>query len=430
MANYKKFIFVSNAGGTVDSNAYASEAEKFAYIKSQAESSTGKWYKSIIFREATGEIYNRGKVFGVSAELGKEITDLKTLQSVLVTNGLVTESGDKGSKAYVWALAADKVSYDKTDDKVIASATDVKAAIKELDAAINDINDANLTYKTVRLTAEEVAALNDENVKEAYKTVKVDVEGTETQVGDTIKIFKDSSLVSIDFVDSKPAGEEGGQATSGQFLKYVYTLATGANETVYVDMSRLIEQSEVENGIQNVGGKLSVKIDANTEKDSAEIPGAFLTVGADGVKVSGIKDEITRKINALDLAADATNAIAKDTKEYVQTTISETDGIVKNEGVAVIYGTYGNDESEATNGIATVEDTKAYIDSQISGNTLEKVEGSTYIDVTDKANNKQTVSAVTAEYSATTHAFINDGLVDNTTLAAYFEDPANDWYEF
>lgn len=196
-------------------------------------------------------------------------------------------------------LTAAAVAYDKTADKVIANATDVSAAIKELDAKVAANKDVELTYKTVKLTDEEVTALGDVNVKEAYKVVSVNKEGTKTTVGDIIKIYKDSSLKSIEYT------EVNDKSKKGQFLKYVYTLADGTEKTVYVDMSKLVDQAEVEKGIQAIDGKLSIKLAEGNEAD-------FLTVDANGLKLSGVKTAIDTAKNEVqnNLNAEITRAEA------------------------------------------------------------------------------------------------------------------------
>ena len=161
-----------------------------------------------------------------------------------------------------------------------------------MDAKVAANKDAELTYQTVKLTAEEVTALADANVKEAYKVVSVNKEGTKTTVGDIIKIYKDSSLKSIDYVKVDDKSKK------GQFLKYVYTLADGTEKTVYVDMSELVDQAEVEKGIQAINGKLSIKLAEGNEAN-------FLTVDANGLKLSGVqtaidtaKNEVQNNLNA------------------------------------------------------------------------------------------------------------------------------------
>ena len=208
----------------------------------------------------------------------------KFIQSVKEEKGVIT--------AVEADLTAAAVAYDKTSDKVIAKATDVSAAIKELDAKVAANKDAELTYKTVKLTDTEVTALGDVNVKEAYKVVSVDKAGKKTTVGDIIKIYKDSSLKSIEYT------EVNDKSKKGQFLKYVYTLADGTEKTVYVDMSKLVDQAEVEKGIQAIDGKLSIKLADGNEAD-------FLTVDANGLKLSGVKTAID---NAQKAVQDKLNA--------------------------------------------------------------------------------------------------------------------------
>ena len=216
--------------------------------------------------------------------------DGKFIQSVKEENGVIA--------AVEADLTAAAVAYDKTADKVIAKATDVSAAIKELDAKVAANKDAELTYKTVKLTAEEVTALGDVNVKEAYKVVSVNKEGTKTTVGDIIKIYKDSALVSIDYT------EVNDKSKKGQFLKYVYTLADGTEKTVYVDMSKLVDQAEVEKGIQAIDGKLSIKLAEGNEAD-------FLTVDANGLKLSGVQTAINNAQKAVQDNLDAEITRAK-----------------------------------------------------------------------------------------------------------------------
>lgn len=208
----------------------------------------------------------------------------KFIQSVKEENGVIA--------AVEADLTAAAVAYDKTADKVIAKATNVSAAIKELDAKVAANKDAELTYKTVKLTDEEVTALGDVNVKEAYKVVSVNKEGTKTTVGDIIKIYKDSSLKSIEYT------EVNDKSKKGQFLKYVYTLADGTEKTVYVDMSKLVDQAEVEKGIQAIDGKLSIKLAEGNEAD-------FLTVDANGLKLSGVKTAIDTAKNEVQGKLDA-----------------------------------------------------------------------------------------------------------------------------
>ena len=251
----------------------------------------------------------------------------KFIQSVQEDKGVIT--------AVEADLTAAAVAYDKTDDKVIAKATDVSAAIKELDSKVAANKDAELTYKTVKLTAEEITVIADANVKEAYKVVSVDKAGKETTVGDIIKIYKDSALVSIDYTEVNDKKQK------GQFLKYVYTLADGTEKTVYVDMSELVDQAEVENGIQAVEGKLSIKIAEGNEAD-------FLTVDANGLKLSGVKTAIDTAQKAVQDNLDAEITRAKiEEKKNADAIGVNADAIAKLNGTAATDGSVAKAVADA-----------------------------------------------------------------------------------
>lgn len=281
---------------------------------------------------------------GLNAEI--KGGDGKFIQSVKEDKGIIT--------AVEADLTAAAVAYNKTGDKVIAKATDVSAAIKELDAKVAANKEAELTYQTVKLTAEEVTALGDVNVKEAYKVVSVNNEGTKTTVGDIIKIYKDSSLVSIDYT------EVNDKSKKGQFLKYVYTLADGTEKTVYVDMSKLVDQAEVEKGIQAIDGKLSIKLAEGNEAD-------FLTVDANGLKLSGVKTAIDNAQKAVQDKLDAEITRATQAEGANKTAIDKN--------VAAIAKLNG--DKTTTGSVAkAVADAKAELlgDAATEYNTLGKLE--------------------------------------------------------
>ena len=251
----------------------------------------------------------------------------KFIQSVQEDKGVIT--------AVEADLTAAAVAYDKTDDKVIAKATDVSAAIKELDSKVAANKDAELTYKTVKLTAEEITVIADANVKEAYKVVSVDKAGKETTVGDIIKIYKDSALVSIEYTEVNDKKQK------GQFLKYVYTLADGTEKTVYVDMSKLVDQAEVKNGIQAVDGKLSIKIAEGNEAD-------FLTVDANGLKLSGVKTAIDTAQKAVQDNLDKEITRAKrEEKKNADAIGVNADAIAKLNGTAATDGSVAKAVADA-----------------------------------------------------------------------------------
>lgn len=281
---------------------------------------------------------------GLNAEI--KGGDGKFIQSVKEENGVIA--------AVEADLTAAAVAYDKTADKVIANATNVSAAIKELDAKVAANKDAELTYKTVKLTDEEVKKLGDVNVKEAYKVVSVNKEGTQTTVGDIIKIYKDSSLKSIEYT------EVNDKSKKGQFLKYVYTLADGTEKTVYVDMSKLVDQAEVEKGIQAIDGKLSIKLAEGNEAD-------FLTVDANGLKLSGVQAAIDTAKNEVQGKLDAEITRATQAEGANKTAIDKN---------AAAIAKLNGDKTTTGSVAKAVADAKAELlgDAAAEYNTLGKLE--------------------------------------------------------
>ena len=153
-----------------------------------------------------------------------------------------------------------------TTSTYISGATSMNDADVKLDSAIKNL-------KLTAVTGTELTGLG-ENVKEAYKLI----DGNSTIHGDYIKIYKDSSLKSV--------------ALSGQILNFTYILANGTETVVPVDMSAFLAESEYADGLQVNNHIISVKKDSSSE--------SFLSVSANGIKISGVQDAINTAINSLD----------------------------------------------------------------------------------------------------------------------------------
>ena len=117
-------------------------------------------------------------------------------------------------------------------------------------------------------------------------------------------------------------------------------------------------------------------------------------------------DAIAGEIDKLDLAKDAEGSVAEDAKQYIKTTISEANGIVKNEAVDVVYGTFvAGTELTATPGIATTEATTEFVKNAI--NNLD--------------------ASVTSAENGTTHVIVTVGQEDGKvkTVAVETKDIAS-----
>lgn len=209
----------------------------------------------------------------------------KFVKSVSETDGkIAAEVGDLVSTA-VTRTATTNVA-----GQVDMSGTTVEGALVDLAKAVSETKKNAATYKITKVTTGLAT-----NVKEAYQLVQT-VNGQDTNIDVQIPIYKDQTLKSVELV------AEDDKKKKGQFMKYTYINADGADTIVYVDCSKLLAESEFKNGLAlSAAGEVSVKIDSASE--------GFLTVGQNGVKLSGVQDAINAA--KTEIIGGATNTTLK-----------------------------------------------------------------------------------------------------------------------
>jgi hypothetical protein len=244
----------------------------------------------------------------------------------------VSESDGKVS-ATTGDIAAEHVTIADADEAF--SATTVEGALAELAGKVS-ANEIESSGKTIVIatgaskTNIEVNIDGDTIIKDANGVLSADVSivktttglpeaikeryqlqtSSGTTLGANIDVPKDSHIVSIRYItDSSDAHY--------QNLEYVYIDASGNTKTEYVDISSLVLEAEFASGVTVTNHVAHGVVDSASEKDSSN--NSFLTVGADGFKVSGIKDEIGAAISGLDVSDTAVAG------KYVSE-VSETDG--------------------------------------------------------------------------------------------------------
>ena len=285
-----------------------------------------------------------GGVMSVTAPTGvkneaNEPDDYQYELDVNVDNSTIVKSRNNLA---VGTVPATQVSVDNTDAGI--TSTNAQAAFKELKADIDKVDNAAKSYEIIKETKDTPKVTLDANVLEQYKLQQT-VNGVTSIVGETIKIYKDSSLKDV--------------ALDGQTLKFTYILDNGKESVVNVDVSNFLAESEFKDGLQVTNHVVNVKIDSTSEKDSKAEPAAFLTVSADGIKISGIKDEIDRKIAALNAAGTV------EAGQYVSS-VSETNGIVST--------TKANVSDAVLNGYAKGADATAILETDSLKAALGKLE--------------------------------------------------------
>jgi hypothetical protein len=158
---------------------------------------------------------------------------------------------------------------------------------KEIEDRLKALREDAKTYSIVPATTDELGTLGG-NIKEAYKLV--DEDGT--KCGDYIKIYNDSSLESV--------------RLDGQSLIFSYILVDGSKTDVPVDLSAFLADTEFGNGLKVNNGTVSVKVDSASE--------SFLTVGTEGVKLSGVQDAINSAKTEINGSIEAISKTVTDNK--------------------------------------------------------------------------------------------------------------------
>ena len=151
------------------------------------------------------------------------------------------------------------------------------------DAVNGAVNDVKLSAVTPSSTT----------VKEEYALYN----GNGVQLGDSIKIYKDSALkeVYLGHVDDRLVSVDGPEHTTGTgetALCFIYYTVEGKYQLVAVNVQSFLEESEFKDGLLVDNHQVKVKIDSTSE--------SFLTVGEQGVKLSGVKDAIDNAISGVD----------------------------------------------------------------------------------------------------------------------------------
>ena len=248
----------------------------------------GRIAKEAANRKAAIEALNLGSVGGAD----------KVITTISQSNGIVS--------ATAATLSADNVRASEiasSDATVAVTGTKVSEQIASLATSIKSVKSEAKSYSIEKISSGSTGLST--NVLEAYKLI--DEDGA--QAGETINIYKDSSLKSV--------------ALDGQTLNFTYILADGSESTVGVDVSTFLAESEFSDGLEVVDHVVKVKRAEGSEN--------FLTVGADGVKLSGVQNAIDTTTNN---KISALNASIKGESTHVDVTVGQANGKITSVTVA------------------------------------------------------------------------------------------------
>lgn len=345
--------------------------------------------------------------FGTSTTpIAKTVVNGTGVVSVTNTEGFSNKETEEKDYSYDIDVNVDDSTIKKSDGKLTVgnvpaaqvtvdntaagiTSTNAQAAFKELKDSINAVGGAAKSYTIIKETSKTPGVTLEANVLEQYKLQQT-VNNVTSIKGETIKIYKDSSLKSV--------------ALDGQTLNFTYILADGSESTVGVDVSTFLAESEFADGLQVTNHIVSVKLgqglefgnEAEHKSIKVKIDSAsesFLTVGDNGVKLTGVQDAINAKVAALDVTDD------KAVEGQYVAAIQETDGIVsvkerKNVSEALLNNYAKGSEDTAVAASDTINQAISKLENQVDAAKAATTAAIEALDVTDAAVEGQYVSQV------------------------------------
>lgn len=191
--------------------------------------------------------------------------------SVNIDGTTILRDGETGklsvaSAALVQYVGADAIKVSEVQD----GNKTISLAINTNDKVLTQNADGLLT--NINLTWDKAAGLK-----------LIGKGGTEIAVIPATDFIKDGMLEDVE-LKAASVEEPVGEATTGTFLVFTFNTDAG-KEVINLDVTSLIDVYTAGNGLQLSGKQFSVKLDASNEN-------AFLTLGADGLKLSGVQTAI------------------------------------------------------------------------------------------------------------------------------------------
>ena len=368
----------------IDALDYEDAAVAGQYV-SQVTQTDGKIAVSRVELPSLAEVHEAGKpIVAVSEDKGQVAASAGTINAEFVN-----VTGDTFSSTTVQAALEEiDAAYKAADAVIVGDASESGNSLGKLEDRIEELADEAKEYHIVKTTTGL-----PETIKERYSLV--DAAGNVS--GDTVDIPKDSHIVSITYDGTT------------QKLTYNYIDASGNTQSTDVDMSELVLETEFGSGVTVTDHVAHGVVDPTSE--------TFLTVGADGFKLSGVQDAIDTAIQALDVTDDT--AVAG---QYVAA-IEETDGVVavktrENVSEAVLNNyTKGSDASDVA-ATDTINEAISKLENQIDAVETQAAASKTLVDKASSATHLTISSAIDATNSALTFTIGEEDIASASALTA------------
>ena len=274
------------------------------------EGSVAKAVKDAVDALDVAEITEAGKaIVAVSEADGKvsatagDIDAAHVIQDAAVTGEGATPAVTvkKAIDDLRTTVAANKVVAE--DASVVVNAKGNETSLKVGVATGDKVLSVDGGLKTT-ISLVEVSDGLGENIAKAYQLQGIG----QAPLGAQINIPKDSSLKTVylgtatDKVDPKTGTVTSASTGDFQSLNFVYHLENGTYSLTKIDVSKFLTESEFNDGLVVADNVVNVKIDGTSEN--------FLTVGHDGVKLSGVQGAIDTAKAAATTVVDGTGHIS------------------------------------------------------------------------------------------------------------------------
>lgn len=351
--NDKIFTYIAEADGKLTTSAesitsrvitgYAEGADADVAETDTLGVALGKLQGQINAMDKTTQAEENSVIYDVTESDGKVSATSKHIVDIKLsgyTEGAIASGKVSSGDTLGQALGKIQGQINSMDKTASSETGKFVRTVAEADGKVSETR-GYIVADDVKITA---ATVNEANVKEAWKLVNN--EGT--QLGSTIKIYKDSSLKSVAL--------SGDTSTVGQWLVFTYALSDGSEDVVAVDVSKFLVQAEFQSGVTAdnsgivhgvVSGNSESVVTAYTATGSANGTAKVLGVNGGGFYVNNIQTAINAKVNSaislLDSSSATTNA------GYYMTGITITDGKVTAIGQAKLT----SQETELSTGNST-----------------------------------------------------------------------------
>lgn len=371
------------AAETSDRESSDNEIKDIISVLRQSTTDSDNEIKGLITKESEDRIASDNEIKKLIGDVTSSITSGNTSIVELINaeaskreeeDTKIRESITSDTEDRTNAINAEKTARETADNEIkgLVSAEEskrteednkIRAEILTVSSKIDDLTETN---KSNVVNVVKVSDNLPATIRERYKFVKSD----NTELEQTIDIYKDSSLMNVELqeVDNKKC------------IVFTYILEDGTEKNITLDVEQLLIESEFQDGLSGVSEdgviRVKVKIDDSSEE--------YLTVSKNGVKLSGIN----AKLNEIN------------TKIETETTNRE-------QGITDV-----NNRISATNANVELKANKTYVDEELAN----KATNAALNELTSVVSTKATIEHVDTELAKKTDkTYVDDELSKKAT---------------